>query len=107
MSKQLALLQDPVETRFIEWLRDNGAVVDAFRESALAWYRAGHDKGSAKMIAEVIRWERGLGGHKDEDGFKVNNTFVSRLGRHVVATTPELPSNFFEQRVLRSDRDAI
>lgn len=102
-NQQLALL-DPLEAPFVDWLRGNPVIVEAFRQAAVEWYRAGNDRCSAKMLAEVIRWKHGLTS-RDSDGYKVNNNWTSRLGRHVVATTPELPADFFETRVLRADRE--
>jgi hypothetical protein len=102
-NRQLALI-DPVEAEFVEWIRANQPIVEACREIALEWYRNGNDKFSAKTLVEVVRWQHGIG-HVDTDGsgFKINNNYTSRLARHIVQTTPELPSDFFQTRQLKSD----
>lgn len=106
MISQIRLFpDDDLHARFVEWLRSkHGRQVEAaFRDAALRWHRAGHNHCSAKLLAEVIRWEAGLAG-RDPDGLKINNSYVSRLHRHISATTPQLPADFFTARVLREDR---
>lgn len=104
MSQPRLFPDDDLQQRFIAWLRtDHGRRVEqAFRQAALEWHQAGHRHGGAKMLTEVIRWQAGLAGH-DPDGLKINNSFISRLHRHVTATTPELPADFFTGRVLQDD----
>lgn len=105
MTGQLTLLPDDLHVRFISWLRtDHGRQVEhAFRDAALRWHAAGHRRASAKAIAEAIRWEAGLDG-RDPDGFAINNSYISRLHRHITATTPQLPPDFFTARQLQDDR---
>lgn len=95
---------DDIQAAFVDWLRTiHGRRVEAaFRQAAIRWLNAGHDRCSAKMLAEAIRWSAGLEG-LDPDGFKINNNHVSRLARHIVSTTPQLPSDFFQMRQLRDD----
>lgn len=99
---------DPLEEAFVAWLRtDHGRRVEAaFRDAAIAWVNAGHRAASAKMLTEAIRWEAGKLGH-DPDGYAINNSYVSRLARHVVATTDELPADLFRHRRLRSAEVAL
>jgi hypothetical protein len=98
---QLSLLPDPLEVRFVEWLRDNGHVIDHLRAMAVEWYRAGHDHGAIATFVEVARWQHGL--RSTGDTFAINNSYRSYLARHIMATTPELPADFFAFRVLRSE----
>jgi hypothetical protein len=100
--RQLALI-DPDHARFVEWVRANPAVVAAFRAAARSWVAAGHDRCSAKMLVEVVRWQAGLGLVTGDDGFRINNSWTARLGRHVVETTPDLPADLFEMRRLKYD----
>lgn len=107
-SRQLSMLEDDLQARFVAWLRtEHGRHIEtAFRDAALRWHRAGHAHCSAKLLAEVIRWEAGLTG-TDPDGFKINNNHVSRLARHILATTPQLPPNFFATRILRDGQGPL
>lgn len=96
---QPMLLPDTIEEKFQRWLRGNPATVDHVRALALEWHRAGHDRCGIGMLAEVARWHGGVDSSKDEDGFKINNNYRALLARHLVATTPDLPVDFFETRV--------
>lgn len=104
MTTQLALLPDPLEERFVRYHRDNPQILDRLRGLALQWHAAGHRKCSAKMLAEVLRWQHGLDDVTTDDDVKLNNSYVSRYARLILQTTPALPSDFFDLRTLRTDR---
>lgn len=95
---QPTLLHDTIEEKFQRWLRSNPETVEHIRGLAVQWHRAGHARCGIGMLAEKARWDAGVGG-RDEDGFKVNNNYRALLARHLVASTPELPVDFFEVRV--------
>ena len=98
---QPMLLPDTIEEKFQRWIRDHPDVVEHFRRLALEWLHAGHDRCGIGMLAEKARWDAGVGG-RDEDGFKVNNNYRALLARHLIATTPALPVDFFALRERRS-----
>lgn len=52
-------------------------------------------------IAESIRFDASLAVGTDEDGFKVNNNYRSRLARKVMDENPDL-AGFFETRQLQA-----
>jgi hypothetical protein len=95
---QQMLLPDTIEEKFQRWIRSNPETVEHVRQLALKWHRAGHTKCGIGMLCEVTRWDSGVQG-RDEDGLKVNNSYRALLSRHLLATTPELPVDFFETRV--------
>lgn len=101
MTTQLALLEDPLELAFQEWIRQNPHVVEHLRKLSLEWYRAGHDRCAIAMLVEVARWRDGL--RSQGDPWAINNSFRSRLARLILATTPELPTKFFTMRSLRTE----
>jgi hypothetical protein len=98
---QLALLDDPLEQQFQLWVRSNGHVVEHLRSLALDWHRAGHDRCAIAMLVEVARWQHGL--RAAGDAWAINNSYRSRLARLLLATTPDLPADFFSTRVLRAE----
>lgn len=98
MNPQLALF-DPLEERFIEFHHANPEVYDALVTLARRWKDAGHHKVGIATLFEVLRWERGLRGIKDIDGFKLNNSYRSRYARIIMANERDL-KGFFELRSL-------
>jgi len=91
-----------LEGRFRAWLRtDNGlAVYLEVRDRALNLRRAGIEHYGIAAIFESARFDRvrlGL----DAEGFRLNNSYRSRLARQLMDDYPEL-DDFFETRGLRS-----
>lgn len=103
---QLTLLDDPLEVAFQQWVRANPDVIEAIRQLALGWRRAGHDRCGISMLAEVARWQHGIRQQDEGDGLAINNSYRSRLARLLMATTPELPADFFSCRALANERAA-
>ena len=56
---------------------------------------AGRTRIGMKMLFEVVRWNRTVGGA--EEGFKLNNVLTSRYARALMADHPEL-DGLFETR---------
>lgn len=102
---QLALIEDPIEVAFIEFHHQNPQVYDSLITLAERWKTAGHSKVGIKMLFEVLRWEHGLSGVKDSDGFKLNNNYTSRYARLIMANNPHL-SDLFDVRRLHDDEIA-
>lgn len=97
--RQLALLEDGIEVAFLEFHHNNPQVYFELRSLAREWKNAGHSKVGMKMLFEVLRWQRGLAGVRDLDGFKLNNNFTSRYARLLMGNEPEL-AHFFDVRSL-------
>lgn len=92
-----------LDERFWDWVRAAPEVVAEFTDIAMDLYRLGYRKCGAKMVAEQVRWRRMLrsGPATPVADYKLNNSFVSRLARLVMARHPQL-AGFFELRELRS-----
>jgi len=81
---------------------ENGAAVfTACIAKAKRLRRAGVDRHGIDAVIGSVRFDRAVQCGRDEDGFKVNNTYSSRLAREIMETHPDL-SGMFETRVLRS-----
>jgi len=89
-----------IQGRFDVFLAQQPDVYAHFRSIALDLWRRGVTHYGAKAITEVIRYQRVVQG-LDADGFRVNNSYVSRMARQAMAECPEL-QNFFEMRKLTS-----
>lgn len=84
-----------LEERAAAWIRANPAAVARFTAVALDLHQRGERMG-AKAIAEVIRWQHATDPTVGED-YRVNNSFVAHIARHVMATQPTL-AGYFETR---------
>ena len=93
------MLQDPIDTAFLEFHHSNGDVYEALVRMARRWKAAGHDRCSIAMLFETLRDGRGLT-TTSSDGLKLNNNFRSRYARLIQANEPDL-AGFFETRQLR------
>jgi len=98
--RQLALLADPIDTRFVEFHHANPAVYSALVSLARQWKDAGHEHCSMDMLVHIVRWQYGTTTTSD-DGFKINDHFVSRYARLIAANEPAL-AEMFTTRALRN-----
>jgi hypothetical protein len=98
--KQLALLPDPIDVRFAEFIHTNPHVVTRVIELAREWKAAGHDKCSMELIFARLRWDEGIATRGDQ--FRLNDHWTSRMSRHVMNVCPDL-AGFFNTRALRAD----
>jgi hypothetical protein len=103
LSGQLTLLGDPIDARFLEFHHAHPEVYRELVRLARRWKAAGHARIGMKMLFEVLRWERGLAGVRDDRGFRLNNDFTSRYARLIQANEPDLVG-FFETRALVDER---
>jgi len=97
--------EDRIQAAYREWRAtpDGLAAVTAIRRRALELRRRGWRHYGIQALAEVVRFDRALSVGPDADGYRVNNSHLSRLARDLMDEEPELAS-FFELRVLRRDR---
>jgi len=101
--KQLALLEDPLESRFRQYLYDNPTFIPRLAELAREWKARGFASISVDMLFHQLRIERWIADGNDQ--FKVNNSYSSRAARLLMQTYPDL-DGFFRVRSLHSDWDA-
>lgn len=100
---QRELFHPSLDEQYERWKRsEHGlAVLAAARERALRLRHRGFKHYGIKCILEAIRFDFALQLGADDDGFKVNNNYSSRIARDLMASYPEL-SCFFETRELKS-----
>lgn len=98
-----SLWQPTLQDRFDDWLAtdDGQAVYEYVRERALALRRRGWRHFGIAAIWESARYDHALRVGPDAEGWKVNNTWRSRLARRLMEDEPEL-AGFFSTRVLSS-----
>lgn len=89
-----------IDARFQVFHAEHPEVYREFVRLAREARASGLPRVGAKLIAEVIRWNRLTSG-KDAEGFRINNVFVSRYARLIMEREPDL-EGFFETRELQS-----
>ena len=89
-----------IQERYEAWRDANPWVIPAIARLLDEWSDNGGRKVGVKSAAEVIRW-RYQAVTRDAAGFKINNSYVSRVARDVIARFPHLAS-VIETRELRS-----
>lgn len=92
-SRQMALLPDEIEVRFVKFHHDNPQVYDALVNLAREWKQAGNEKCSIKMLFEILRWQYGIQTRTGEP-FALSNDFTSRYARLIAANEPDLADIF-------------
>lgn len=97
--KQLSLLEDPIDARFIKFHHENPHVYQQLLALALQWKAAGHDKCSMDLLINKLRWEIGITTRGEQ--FQISNDFTSRYSRLLEANEPAL-AGFFTKRMLRT-----
>lgn len=89
-----------LDARFRAFHDEHPDVYEALVRLARQAKSAGRKRIGMKLLAEVVRWERITSG-KDDEGWKLNNSYVSRYARLIAEREPDLAS-LFEMRELRS-----
>lgn len=97
---QLALLADPIDESFMDFIHANPWVMPRLAELAFDWKRKGFDHFSMDMLFHQLRLEQWTADGNDQ--FKLNNSHTSRAARLLMQTHPELVG-FFQTRQLRGD----
>lgn len=80
--------------RFRQWLQTSHGkqVYSLFRKFAERWRDAGHDRCSACLIVQRLRWECGIVGKYN--GYKISNDHAPMLARQLVQDHPEYAGFF-------------
>jgi hypothetical protein len=90
---------DTFAGKFMEFLRDNLHVYDAFEKQALAIAAKGFKHYSSRTIIEVLRHHSAL--QQVGGAWKLNDHITPYMARLFMLLHPEL-GNFFEFRTLKS-----
>ena len=90
---------ETLDDKFKRWIEANPHVLRVFIRFALEMKRRGRERIGRQLIVERMRWE--WMGKTEEDDFKMNNSYTSRLSRLAVKECPEL-EGLFEFRELKS-----
>ena len=90
-----------LQERFEEFHQRHPEIYEEFKQLALRLYEQGRYHYGAKAIFEYIRLNRELDGRGEDEPYKINNNYVSRYVRLLIAEEQRLTS-FFELRQLRS-----
>jgi hypothetical protein len=98
--RQLSLLPDPIDARFLEFHHANPHVYEGLVSLARQWKEAGNDRCSMDMLFHLLRWRYGLITAGDQ--FTLNNNFTSRYARLIQANERDL-CGMFATRALRGD----
>lgn len=85
--------------RFFRWLTENFDTFDVLIRMARDAKAAGEETYSFRAIWEVARYDQRVRlGHKDDEGFALNNSLVPLVARAVLIAAPDLGESFFEFR---------
>lgn len=91
-----------IQERFDVWIAANPLVLDTFIRLAREAKARGKDRIGAKLLCEVIRWEMWINSDvPEDDDFKLNNVYTSRLSRLAVQAAPDI-ADMFQFRQLKS-----
>lgn len=90
-----------IRERYERWRGEHPDVYQEFVRIALDLRRRGFERYSADGIGHVLRWFVATSG-KDDEGWKINNCFISRMAREAMDNHQELRT-FFEVRRLKSE----
>lgn len=88
-----------LDARFAAFHHAHPEVYDTLARLARQARAQGRERCGIKLLVEVARWETFLAGR--EDGYRLNNSLVSRYARRLMDREPDL-RGFFETRELRS-----
>ena len=92
---------DKATLAFLDYHHKNPEVWALFRDICLRLYNAGVRHYGAKCLFEVLRFETIIRGR--DDAFKINNSYVSRYSRLLMANDSRF-DGFFAVRQLRQSK---
>jgi hypothetical protein len=96
-----SLWEPSLQVRFEQWLTtdDGQAVYEHIRARAMRLYERGWRHFGIAALWEAARYDRALEVGPDAEGWKVNNSWRSRLARRLMEDEPRL-RGFFGTREL-------
>ncbi len=92
---------ETTDEKFADFHDKNPHVYVAFCRMARAAKSRGRTKLGIQMLAEALRWDYTVNTSRDEGDFKINNNYLSRYARKIMANEPDLAS-IFETRELKT-----
>lgn len=90
---------DTIQARFESFHRRHPEIYNQFESIALGLRNRGYKHYSADAILHVVRWHTNMNRTRD-NGYKINNNFVSRYARLFQSKHPHL-HDFFKTRTLK------
>lgn len=93
-----------LDEKYLKWRETNNGIT-IFAEALLKAYKLKEKRIThfgIKSILESIRFDNTIRVGKDENGFKINNNYSSRLAREIMEVG-FLPEGFFEVRRLKDE----
>lgn len=93
--------QATAEERFTRFLTLHPEVYTEFRKIAGDLLARGIQHYGAKAIMEVIRFHRAMSGQDEQNPFKIDNNWTSRIARKLIEDDSRF-ADFFEVRKLTS-----
>lgn len=97
---------DRIQANFEKFHAANPRVFDLWGRFTLQMIRAGFKRGSAKLIAERIRWETGVATTSDPP-VKLNNNYTSRYARLWMRKNPTWAEFFRTRELADSSADSV
>lgn len=92
---------ESIQERFEAWIERHPDVYEEFKRISRALLVRKKRRYGSKAIVEVLRFERIMSGRDEQEPFKLNNNYTSRLARKLMDEDPRFVG-FFETRELRT-----
>ena len=93
-------MDDSLKRKWWEWHKQNPHVYELFEKFTLDAISKGHDRLSAWLIVNRIRWETAVETRGDD--FKISNDFIAYYARLFMHNHPRY-EGFFKTKQLRRD----
>ena len=93
-------MSQSIKHKWWEWHKQNPHVYDLFEKFTLDAISKGHDRLSAWLIVNRIRWETAVETRGDD--FKISNDFIAYYARLFMHNHPRY-EGFFKTKQLRRD----
>jgi hypothetical protein len=93
-------MDDSLKRKWWEWHKQNPHVYELFEKFTLDAISKGHDRLSAWLIVNRIRWETAVETRGDD--FKISNDFIAYYARLFMHNHPRY-EGFFKTKTLRRD----
>jgi hypothetical protein len=93
-------MDDSLKRKWWEWHKQNPHVYDLFEKFTLDAISKGHERLSAWLIVNRIRWETAVETRGDD--FKISNDFIAYYARLFMHNHPRY-EGFFKTKTLRRD----
>ena len=93
-------MDDSLKRKWWEWHKQNPHVYDLFEKFTLDAISKGHERLSAWLIVNRIRWETAVETRGDD--FNISNDFIAYYARLFMHNHPRY-EGFFKTKTLRRD----